>query len=135
MTNEQTGFLFDPTELPTEMAASVSVPTRVESKRVLMNAVAEGIRFPDYFGGNWDAFEECIRDLTWIPPGPIVLFHSDIPLQNDLANAKTYLAILSGAVDKMSTSPDRKLIVTFPEECKQQIEWLIRSHRAQEDRD
>jgi hypothetical protein len=134
MTNAQTIFTFDVTELPTEPAASASVPQRLESKRTLMEAVAELLRFPDYFGENWDAFEECMRDLSWMPPGPIVLVHSDVPLQNDLVSAKTYLSILSGAVGKMLKSPDRKLIVAFPGECRQQIEWLLRSQRAQEAR-
>jgi hypothetical protein len=24
------------------------------------------MRFPDYFGWNWNAFDECITDLEWL---------------------------------------------------------------------
>ncbi|WP_083389754.1 barstar family protein [Trichormus sp. NMC-1] len=25
------------------------------------------MEIPTYFGANWDAFDECITDLTWCP--------------------------------------------------------------------
>jgi RNAse (barnase) inhibitor barstar len=35
-----------------------SVTTREE----LHSLIAEAFGFPDYYGRNWDAFDECIRD-------------------------------------------------------------------------
>jgi RNAse (barnase) inhibitor barstar len=37
------------------------------SKQELLRAFADSFGFPDYFGYNWDALEECIRDLAWLP--------------------------------------------------------------------
>jgi hypothetical protein len=39
----------------------------------LMNALAIGFSFPDYFGRNWDAVDECLRDLSWLPAEGYVL--------------------------------------------------------------
>jgi hypothetical protein len=33
----------------------------------LFDAFAETARFPDYFGRNWPAFDECLADLEWLP--------------------------------------------------------------------
>ncbi len=39
----------------------------VSSRQELHGLLFEAFRFPDYYGENWDAFDECIRDIE-IPP-------------------------------------------------------------------
>lgn len=33
------------------------------------------MQFPEYFGKNWDAFEECINDLSWLPADGYILVY------------------------------------------------------------
>jgi len=34
-------------------------------KEALMERVARELEFPRWFGGNWDALEDCLTDLSW----------------------------------------------------------------------
>jgi hypothetical protein len=108
------------------------IPANVVSKQALMAMLAKQLNFPDYSGENWDGFEECLHDLSWLPAGQVILTHADVPLINDVANARTYVAILSDAVRKMSKSEDHALSVVFPIKFREQIEWLLRSQRIQD---
>lgn len=36
-----------------------------KDKASLLAALAGALSFPDWFGGNWDALEECLGDLSW----------------------------------------------------------------------
>src|SRR5262249_48535451 len=38
-----------------------------------LRAIAEALQFPAWFGGNWDALEDCLGDLSWRPAGDHVL--------------------------------------------------------------
>jgi len=40
--------------------------TKIADKNALMAAISEGFEFPDYFGGNWDALDEVLRDMGWL---------------------------------------------------------------------
>lgn len=110
----------------------VSVPPNITDKAILLSLFSHLLQFPDYFGNNWDAFEECLRDLSWLPEGPVVLAHSDLPLANEPLNAQTYISVLEEAVRAQSKSNAHPLTVTFPIECMAQIERLRFSQPAAE---
>ena len=41
-----------------------SVPL-VPGKGPMLAAISVALAFPDWFGGNWDALEDCLCDLAW----------------------------------------------------------------------
>lgn len=108
----------------------VDVPSGIKTRAVLFEELARRLMFPDYFGANWDALWDCIRDLSWLPAGPVVLRHRDLPLADDLDDLKKYLSILRDTVEKKWTVRGqclRDLIVIFPREAREQISLLLRS--------
>lgn len=36
-------------------------------KAALLARLAAALQFPAWFGGNWDALEDCLSDLSWSP--------------------------------------------------------------------
>lgn len=129
MTEQPSAFVFDEsgranTPSPTVVA---EMPSGITTKATLLKELARHLRFPGYFGMNWDALDECICDLSWLPPGTILLRHLDLPLANDGADAKTYLSILAGAVRELSGSNTHALTVLFPLSTRERIVSLLRS--------
>lgn len=49
----------------------------IQTENQLLKDISEAMLFPDYFGNNWDALEECLRDMEWIPAkGYVLLVHN-----------------------------------------------------------
>ena len=52
----------------------------IETAEHLFAAVATELRFPAYFGKNWDALDECLRDMDRLPSkGYVLLFREAGP--------------------------------------------------------
>jgi RNAse (barnase) inhibitor barstar len=74
----------------------------INSEESFFSEVSRVLKFPDYFGKNWDAFHDCFGDFVSIEKGPVALIWRDATstLNNSL---KTFLKItyelLSGAAD------------------------------------
>ena len=37
----------------------------ISGKASLMQDIAKALGFPDWFGENWDALEDCLTDMSW----------------------------------------------------------------------
>lgn len=48
-------------------AITIVLDAGVRTRSELFERFSRLLSFPEYFGWNWDAFEECLRDLSWLP--------------------------------------------------------------------
>jgi hypothetical protein len=50
------------------------------AKPALLTSIAAALAFPDWFGENWDALEDCLTDLSWSEAsGHVLLFEGAGP--------------------------------------------------------
>lgn len=102
-------------------AVVVQVPRGLRSKKKLLGALAQRLYLPGYFGGNWDALEECLRDLSWLPEGKgVVIVHPDVPFGSG-ANRPTYLSILHEATAHWKANKKRSFSAAFPKSTENEV--------------
>lgn len=56
---------------------------RFQEKEALLRAIAAALRFPGWFGQNWDALEDCLTDLSWLDAEGYVLVFDDARAGDD----------------------------------------------------
>ncbi len=49
------------------VAARVVRGNKMRTTPAFFDEFAAAFQFPAYFGENWDAFDECVTDLSWLP--------------------------------------------------------------------
>lgn len=121
MSSSKFDFLNDvPSEFRVEV---IRVPSDIGSKDELMRFFASALRFPDYFGHNWDALLDCLSDLSWIEAALVLLIHDALPRMPP-ADLRTYIEVLNDAVERtQSTLPGLKIY--FPALTRKDIAALV----------
>jgi hypothetical protein len=81
----------------------------------LFAELAEALEFPDYFGHNWDALEECLADLEWLPAkGYVLLFlDAELILPDDEEEFATLLEVLNDAGEAWASGQAAKRAKPF----------------------
>ncbi|RMQ42680.1 Barnase inhibitor [Pseudomonas cichorii] len=87
----------------------------------LLRAISALLWFPGYFGMNWNALYDCLRDFEWIPCTKVVLVHEALPKIPE-AELKVYLEVLSDAVLDWREGEEHSFEVVFPESERSDIE-------------
>lgn len=74
---------------------------RIQDKTTFLETCAQVMKFPDYFGHNWDAFEDCLTDLDWLSGKGYVLLYTQPQVFAKAApkDWSTLVDILQTAVD------------------------------------
>lgn len=89
---------------------------KMKSRAGLFDEFAAAFQFPDYFGENWAALEECLDDLEWLPADGYVMLVSDAPnllSEEDPQDRTTLLRLLARVCKHWQTEhrifPSRQL--------------------------
>jgi hypothetical protein len=108
-------FVDSPADYCDPGAIVVQIPRGMRSKQKLFAIFAKTLRFPSYFGWNWDAFEECLSDLTWLPAEQsIAITHEELPFGPGGKNRAIYLDVLRNVASYSAKSGQRKLQIVWP---------------------
>ncbi|WP_172204046.1 barstar family protein [Niveibacterium sp. COAC-50] len=62
---EQASALKREAEAQRYLTASIDLPSQV-TPATLFEGFASALRFPEWFGANWDALADCLTDLSWL---------------------------------------------------------------------
>ncbi|MBK5281488.1 MAG: barstar family protein [Nitrospiraceae bacterium] len=84
---------------PTGFMLKVIKGAKCQTTAGLLTECARALDFPDYFGHNWDALEECLADLEWLPAKGYILLITDAArlLPDNEEEYETFLEVLRDA--------------------------------------
>jgi RNAse (barnase) inhibitor barstar len=98
----------------------------ISTRDQLFNEYVRGLRFPDYFGGNWDAFIDCLSDLAWIDEDEVTVVHDGLPClpQKEL---RLYLECLYDVLSRTRAEDRPKVRFIFREADRAKVEAVLAS--------
>jgi hypothetical protein len=108
-------FPFDLTDSPSDRSGArcVDLPSGIQGVPQLLQAWYERLQLPGYFGFNWDALSDCLRDLHWVEEREVLVHHLGLPELSD-DELCTYLEVLAEAIASWSDADSHRLSVSFP---------------------
>lgn len=136
-------------KIPSGFAMKTLHGAKCRTSTGLFAEFARALSFPDYFGHNWDALEECLADLEWLPAKGYVLCLIDAEqvLPHDEEEYATFLEVLSdageawasgqGGMGERPATPFHILFAVTARAQSQRTHWGIREipiGKAQEPR-
>lgn len=101
----------------------LNVPAGIRSRAELFDVYGEGLKFPQYFGRNFDALYDMLCDLNWISAEKILIVHNDLPF-GDAPESLIYLRVLSDAIVSWRGGSEHDLEVLFPENTRPSIDRI-----------
>jgi len=100
------------------------ITSEISSKEDLLEELKNKLQFPEYFGFNWDALFDCLKDLDWIKKKKVVIAHNDLP-KLDNKDLMIYIGILEDAIRSWSNDRRHSLDVVFPKSEEKQLRKLL----------
>ena len=89
---------------------------RCDCDENLFKEFSSSLQFPDYFGENWAAFDECMGDMSWLQVQKclIVIDNGKMFLQFDKKNEGIYLKYLNLAFHERDfDSPALEIVINM----------------------
>lgn len=79
------------------------------------------LTLPDYFGFNWNALFDCLRDFHWVAERNVVIVHDELP-ELPPSEMRIYLEVLRDAVLDWKPEEMYSLQVVFDDKDRARVE-------------
>jgi RNAse (barnase) inhibitor barstar len=95
----------------------------IDSKERFMDLCAGVFNLPDYFGRNWDALEDCLKDMRWIKADGFVILYENFGALAERATEdfEESMEILSDAAEYWSEN-DKPMLALLRGEPATELE-------------
>lgn len=103
------------------------VPADLNDKSALIAWYSSALGMPEQITGNWDAFDECLRNLSWIKEHKLVLYHDSVPLKSSANDQQIYLGVLADTVRDWKPGEAHEVEVVFAPDCAAQLVEIFRA--------
>lgn len=119
-------FVSSPEQIPLDGFVA-RIPATISDVNELMTVFARELQFPGYFGENWAALQDCLRDLSWLSENRVVIYHEELPRSVADGDLAIYLDVLLMTVREraLEDPPERQLLVVFPEKDRDFVQHLL----------
>lgn len=97
----------------------------VNTKEKLLRKYYDSLQFPGYFGFNWDALSDLLRDLSWLDAKRVVIKHTGDCEGFSELDLKVYIKILFQVVNDWCDDDEGEVVVCFPLHSKAKVECLL----------
>jgi RNAse (barnase) inhibitor barstar len=117
-------FIFSDSWIPEGPVFLGAISEPIGNVSELFESLQNALHFPDYFGANWNALSECLRDFHWIREKRVVLKHAALP-DITIQELDIYLEILLEATQDWQSDSAHSLEVIFPESARIKVSKMI----------
>jgi hypothetical protein len=117
-------FADEPPSRSAEGAYVVDVPSDERDVIRFLGQLGRLLQFPNYYGQNWNALEDCLRDLAWIAEERVILWHRKLPSLPD-EELRVYLAVVRHSIQDWRPGEAHQLIAVFPASSRGRVESLL----------
>ena len=106
--------------------ADLRLDDSLSTREQLFEAYGQALQFPGYFGKNWDAFIDCLSDLSWIDGDEVAIVHDALPALPP-ADLRSYLECLQDVLERLRPDDRPKPRFAFREGDRERIESLFQT--------
>jgi len=96
----------------------------IRTSQQLFELFYQSLVLPGYFGFNWNALFDCLRDFHWVSERKVIIVHDDLP-ELEPSEMKIYLDVLHDAVVDWKPDEVHSLQVVFDERDRACIELMM----------
>lgn len=118
-------FMSKPSEFDMRNSFVAHLP-KINGGKHLFHQLSEKLQFPNYFGRNRDAVNDCLNDFMWIKEKDIIIVH-DSSINLDKKNFDIYVEILHNTILSWLSDSEHTLRIIFRTDYKEIVEGIIKN--------